>query len=166
MPISRSTWSGARPLGHEFPRPPVPAVTRCARGHQVPQAGETGERERLGSQCHSQPRHLGQTPSDQGGPDVVAVSHAVAHSRGQGYHVLHRGGQLDPHEIGVPIGTEVLVAQQTLQRGGELLVRGGDHRGGRLVLRDLFGMIGSGEHGYVRPKRAPRVREHLAETSE
>jgi hypothetical protein len=83
---------------------------RVAGRHDVAQAGQAGEGQRVGPGGHAQAGHLGQAAGDQAGLAVVAEAKLLGRAGGDGDDVLERAAQLDADHVAVAVQPERTVA--------------------------------------------------------
>ena len=84
------------------------------------------------------------------------------HAAGQRDDVLDRAADLAADDVGVGVRAEVPGAGGALHGDGAVVVGAGDHRGGRLLGRDLPGEVGAGDDGDLVLGRPPPPRRYLA----
>src|SRR5207244_471685 len=87
--------------------PMIARELRAARRDDVPDPGETGERQRVRTRGDAQPGHLGQASRHEAGLPVVPEAEAVGRARGNRDDVLESAAQLDAEDIPVRVQPEL-----------------------------------------------------------
>ena len=97
----------AMPLAEVHPEGAVARQRRHARGDEVADARQPGERRGVAAESQPEPRRLGQAARDDRGLGVVAHAHALGHADREGDDVLDGAAELGADDVGVGVGPEV-----------------------------------------------------------
>ena len=97
------------------------AVAREIAGageHQIAEAGQPGQRQRLAALAIRQPPHLGEAAGDERGARAGAEAEPVAAAGGDGDDVLERAAHADADRVVAGVDAQPLAAQRRLHDAG------------------------------------------------
>src|SRR6056297_1424579 len=114
--------------------------------YQVANACKPHKRHRVGAQAHCKPAHLGKTPGDQHGLGVLPHLQSGGKASDNGIDILESSGQLNAVHIHIGVYTEVLAAQEILNRATDIRILRCDHGGGQVPVNDFTRQVGSAEY--------------------
>src|SRR5262245_10139371 len=139
---------------------PVARKASGTREHEIAEPGEPGHGAGERAQRDRQPRHFGEPARDERGARILAQAETVGDAGGDGHDVLESPAHLDADHVAVGVEPELARAEPALERRGQGVVAGGDHRRRRTRQRHLAREGRPREHGHARVGES--LRDHLA----
>jgi hypothetical protein len=120
----------------------VPGQAGPARGDDVADPGQAGERQPIGAGRRPEADHLGQATGHQPGLAVVAEAEPVGGPRSDRDHVLERAAQLDAEDVAIHVQPELRATEPFADARAQRPVVGSHDRGRRQTLGDLVARFG------------------------
>ena len=126
----------------------VAALHGRARGNEITEARESGERFCTRAERDPEARHLGEPSRDECGFGVVTETESLGDACTDGNHVLDDACDLAADDVGVRVQAKCRTSEHIDECPGDARVSAGNHARSRLPREDLAREIRPAQHRY------------------